>query len=69
MNQGRIIVITGFFLAWLQNTKDPDFIRKFNQSALKVVPWSFDGAIKYVLGNEYSVDDLWNEYQKEVGDK
>ena len=60
---------TGFFLAWLQNTKDPDFIRKFNQSALKVVPWSFDGAIKYVLGNEYSVDDLWNEYQKEVGDK
>ncbi len=60
---------TGFFLYWLQRTKDADFIRKFNRSALEVVPWSFDGAVKHILGNEYSVSDLWEEYQHEVGDK
>lgn len=60
---------TGFFLVWLQRTKDPDFLKKFNHSTLEVIPWSFDGAIKYVLGSEYSVDKLWDEYQKEIGDK
>lgn len=54
---------TGFFLEWL-TTKDKDFLRKFNKSALEVIPWSFDGAIKYVLGIQYSIDDLWNEYQE-----
>ena len=53
---------TGFFLEWL-TTKDADFLRKFNRSALEVIPWSFDGAIKHVLGQEYSIDELWEEYQ------
>ncbi|MFA5650185.1 MAG: basic secretory protein-like protein [Proteiniphilum sp.] len=53
---------TGFFLEWL-TTKDDDFIRKFNRTALEVIPWSFDGAIKEVLGQEYSIDGLWEEYQ------
>lgn len=53
---------TGFFLQWL-TTKDSDFLRKFNKSALEVVPWSFDGGIKYALGEENSIDDLWNDYQ------
>lgn len=53
---------TGFFLQWL-TTKDADFLRKFNKSTLEVVPWSFDGAIKHVLGKKYSIDGLWNEYQ------
>lgn len=54
---------TGYFLDWL-TTKDPDFLRKFNKSALEVVPWGFDKAIKHVLGQQFSVDGLWNEYQE-----
>lgn len=54
---------TGFFLEWL-TTKDKDFLRKFNKSALEIIPWSFDGAIKHVLGNEYSIEGLWDEYQE-----
>ncbi|MBK5194654.1 MAG: basic secretory family protein [Proteiniphilum sp.] len=53
---------TGFFLEWL-TTKDNDFLRKFNQSTLEVIPWSFDGAIKHVLGEQHSIETLWNEYQ------
>ena len=53
---------TGFFLEWL-TAKDDDFIRKFNRTALEVIPWSFDSAIKEVLGQEYSIDEHWDEYQ------
>ena len=59
---------TGFFIAWLVNNKDKDFLRKFNMSTQYVVPWSFDGAIKYALGEQYNVDDLWLEYQRAMGD-
>lgn len=58
----------GYFFVWLRDTKDPDFLRKFNLSTLEIIPWSFDGAIKHVLGNEYSVDALWHEYQVAMGD-
>ena len=53
---------TGFFLAWLTQTKSPDFLRKFNRSTLEVIPWSFDGGVKYALGNDYDIDSLWKEY-------
>lgn len=53
---------TGFFLQWL-TTKDKDFLRKFNKSTLYVIPWSFDGGIKYALEDKYTTEDLWNEYQ------
>lgn len=59
---------TGYFLVWIRDTKDPDFLWKFNRSALEVVPWSFDGAVKHILGPEYDIDDLWHEYQVAVGD-
>ncbi len=59
---------TGYFLVWLRDNKDPEFLRKFNRSTLEVIPWSFDGAIKHVLGDKYSVDELWHEYQVAVGD-
>jgi hypothetical protein len=36
---------------------------------LHVVPWSFNGAIKHVLGEKYDIDELWEEYQIAVGDK
>lgn len=60
---------TGFFLAWLAQTKDPDFLKKFNRSTLEVIPWSFDGAIKHVLGKKYNIDVLWKEYMKAMGDE
>ena len=44
---------TGFFLQWL-TSKDKDFLRKFNKSALEVIPWSCDGAVKHVLGEKYT---------------
>lgn len=59
---------TGYFFVWLRDNKDPEFLRKFNRSTLEVIPWSFDGAVKHVLGEEYDIDDLWHEYQVAVGD-
>lgn len=56
---------TGFFLQWL-TTKDPDFIRKFNRSAIEIDPWSFDAAMKHILGENKSVQGLWDEYQEFV---
>jgi len=55
---------TGFFLYWLSQTKDPDFIRKFNRTALEVIPWSFENAFKHIFGDkkEYHIDALWLEY-------
>jgi len=53
---------TGYFLDWL-TTKDPDFLRKFNKSTLEIIPWSFDKAIRHVLGKQHGVEALWNEYQ------
>ena len=59
---------TGYFLVWIKDHKDPEFLRKFNRSALEVIPWSFDGAIKHILGDDYDIDTLWHEYQVAVGD-
>lgn len=59
---------TGFFLVWLRDNKDPDFLRKFNASTLEVIPWSFNGAIKHIFGENADIDELWNEYQIAVGD-
>lgn len=58
----------GYFFVWLRDHKDSDFLRKFNRSTLEVIPWSFDGAIKHVLGQQYGIDELWHEYQVSVGD-
>lgn len=59
---------TGFFLVWLRDNKDPDFLKKFNASTLEVIPWSFDGAIRHCLGENANIDELWHEYQVAVGD-
>lgn len=58
----------GYFFVWLRDNKDPEFLRKFNKSTLEIIPWSFDGAIKHILGKEYNIDELWHEYQIAVGD-
>ncbi len=58
---------TAFFFVWLSDNYDKEFIKKINESTKHVIPWSFDGAIKYSLGKEYSVKELWYEYSKEMG--
>ena len=39
-----------------------------NRSTLEVIPWSWDGAVQYALGTQYTMDGLWHEYQLAVGD-
>ncbi len=58
----------GYFFVWIRDNYDPDFLRKFNLSTLDIVPWSFDGAIKSILGEQYDIESLWLEYQKAMGD-
>lgn len=61
----------GYFLYWIMLNKDKEFLKKFNRSAIELNPWSWDAAMKHVLGDkpENSVEALWNEYQKAIGDK
>lgn len=63
--------ITGYFLFWLQQNKDKNFLKKFNHSAVELETWSWDAAMKHVLGNrpENGVDALWNEYLKAISKK
>ena len=67
-NRIQLFGRSSYFFVWLRDTKDPDFLRKFNLSTLAINPWSFDGAIKHVLGEEYNIDELWHEYQIAMGD-
>ena len=62
--------VTGYFIYWLSLNKDKDFIRKFNRSAVELKPWSWDKAMKHILGDkpENTTDALWQEYMKAVGD-
>lgn len=57
---------SGFFIDWL-HTKDSDFLYKFNQSALTIIPWSWEEACQEILSA--SVADLWKEYQNEIAKK
>lgn len=56
----------GYFFAWLKENKDADFLKKFNQTTLTVVPWSYDGAFRSIFGEETSADSLWEEYQNSL---
>ncbi len=62
---------TGYFLYWLSLNKDKDFIRKFNRTALEVIPWSWDEAMYHILGRDEanSVANLWDEYMAAIGDE
>lgn len=52
---------SGFFLKWIVDTYDPDFIYKFNASLKTIKPWSYKTAVKTVLQKD--VDELWKEYE------
>lgn len=56
---------TGYFLVWLTE-RDPDFIRKLNRSMLEIIPWGFNKAIQHILGEQYDIDELWEEYQRAI---
>lgn len=53
---------TGFFLKWLAETKDPEFLRKFNATGWTIAPWSWDAALKSIFGAT-TTRQLWDEYQ------
>ena len=52
---------TGFFVFWLNQEKDNDFLRKFQNTARVDRFWSWDGATRSILGE--GVRSLWNQYQ------
>ena len=54
---------TGFFISWMTKQK-PEFLYEFNQSALTMVPWSWDKAMHQIMGK--SVTDLWIAYQQDI---
>ncbi len=54
---------TGFFIVWLMENRDPDFLYKLNQSCKTIVPWTWDLACESILGKGTRVESLWNEYQ------
>ena len=52
---------TGFFLKWIVDNYDKDFIYKFNASVKSIKPWSYKAAIHQLLQKD--VDTLWLEYE------
>lgn len=62
--------VTGYFLYWIMLNKDKDFLRKFNRTAAELDTWSWDAALKHVLGDkpENGVEELWTEYRKAIGE-
>ncbi|MGB1201581.1 MAG: basic secretory protein-like protein [Cognaticolwellia aestuarii] len=55
--------VSGFFLHYVNEKIDPNFIRKFNQSANEMgnYTWSWDNAFQSITNR--SVQDVWNEYK------
>lgn len=55
---------SGFFLKWIADTYDNDFIYKFNASVKTIKPWSYKAAIKDIINKD--VDSLWKTYKIHV---
>lgn len=56
---------SAFFIDWL-HSKDNYFAYKLNQSAKTINPWSWESAIKKILGDDASLTELWSEYQGDL---
>lgn len=53
---------SGYFMNWLR-TYDGDFLRKMTITIEKMgSQWSLEKAVQYILGENYKMEDLWNEY-------
>ncbi len=52
---------TAAYLIWLK-TKRADAIIVFHRSVRDLEVWSFDAAMKYMLGEDVSIEALWEEY-------
>lgn len=53
---------SGYFMNWLR-TYDGDFLRKLTVSIVQLgSQWSLEKAVQYILGEDYKIEDLWNEY-------
>lgn len=53
---------SGYFMNWLR-TYDGDFLRKMTIAIEKMgSQWSLEKAVQYILGENYKMEDLWNEY-------
>lgn len=53
---------SGYFMNWLR-TYDGDFLRKMTITIEKMgSQWSLGKAVQYILGENYKMEDLWNEY-------
>ncbi len=56
---------TGFFLQYVTQKYDKNFIYKFNKAAKDLGnSWSFDNAFKNILGK--GVETVWNEYRNYI---
>lgn len=57
---------SGFFMQWLRYY-DGDFLRKLT-SAMTIMgkSWSMENAVKYILGEQYDIESLWNEYIDDI---
>lgn len=54
--------ISGYFMSWLRYY-DGDFLRKLAVTIQNMgSEWSLEKAVEYILGDEYDIQDLWNEY-------
>ena len=53
---------SGYFMNWLR-TYDGDFLRKMTITIEKMgSQWSLEKVVQYILGENYKMEDLWNEY-------
>lgn len=53
---------SGYFMNWLR-TYDGDFLRKMTITIEKMgSQWSLEKAVQYIFGENYKMEDLWNEY-------
>lgn len=54
--------ISGYFMSWLRYY-DGDFLRKLSTTVQNMgSDWSLEKAVEYILGDEYDIRDLWDEY-------
>ena len=58
--------VSGYFMSWLRYY-DGDFLRKLSQTMVTMQgDWSLENAVKYILGADFDIQKLWEEYIEDV---